>query len=70
MCIRRDDRDEKRARPDLFTDGRVPDIAAAKLALIEPHFDPGGAQGGADSLGGLGVFGRVTKKDGSLAASG
>src|SRR5579863_861379 len=65
--IRRDDGDEKRARPDLLADRCIPRISATQLALVEPYFDAGGAQCGADCLSGLGVFGRIAKEDSSWA---
>jgi hypothetical protein len=52
---------------DLLADRRVPCIAAPKLTLVEPDFDPNGLQARADPLRGLGVLGGVAEKNGSLA---
>jgi hypothetical protein len=65
--MRRDNREEQRARLDLLFDRRVPDIAAAELALIEPDLDPCGAEARADPLCGVRVLGGVADKYGSLA---
>jgi hypothetical protein len=51
-----------------LANGRVPRIAAAKLALIEPHFEPCGPQSRADPPCSVRVFRGVAEKDGSLTA--
>ena len=51
---------------DLLANRRVPCIAAPKLALVEPDFDPSGSQACADPLRGVGVFGGVAEKDGPV----
>ena len=38
------------ARLDLFADHLIPNISAPQLALVEPDFDVGSPQGGADSF--------------------
>jgi len=70
MGIGRYDRDEQRARLDLPANRGVPSITPTKLALVKPHFDACRTQPLADPLSGSGVLGRVTEKDGSLAACG
>jgi hypothetical protein len=40
--VRRDDRHEQATALDLPADQRIPGIASAKLALVEPHLDTRG----------------------------
>jgi len=42
--VARDQRHEQRALVDLPADLPAPGVAAAQLALVEPHLDPGRAQ--------------------------
>src|ERR1700691_3515634 len=60
------DRNEQRAGLDLISDRVVPGIAAAQLALVEPHLDARGAQGLTDALGGRGVLGGVAEEYGVI----
>jgi len=48
---------------DLAANLLVPGITAAKLALVEPHFDAGCAQGRAEALCGLMVLRGIAQKD-------
>ncbi len=64
------DGDKQRAGLYLLPDGRIPAVTAAQLALVEPYLNAGRTQALADSLSGLGVFGRIAEEDASLAASG
>src|SRR5271165_1207950 len=59
------DRDEQVTGFDLSADFRIPGIAAAQFALVEPDLDGSGAQRCADSLRGLVVLRGVTEKDGA-----
>src|ERR1700722_291664 len=58
----RDHRNEQPAVLDLPADHLIPPRATAQLALIEPDFDTGGAQGLANLLRRLGILRGVAEK--------
>ena len=62
LRVRRDDRHKQVTALDLPADQRIPGIASAKLALVEPHLDPRGTQRIAQLLRRVGVLGRVTQE--------
>jgi hypothetical protein len=53
LGMSRDDRDEQAAVVNPLANLPIPGVSAAKLALVEPDFNPGGAQGLANPLGSL-----------------
>src|SRR5260221_722248 len=55
---------EQRARADLAANFFVPTVAAAQLALVEPHFDAETAQRLRDAAGGVGVLACIAEEDG------
>jgi len=62
LCVFGNYGDEERAGQYLAADRRVPRIAAAQLALVEPYLDTGLAQGVAQLQCSLGVLGRVAQE--------
>jgi hypothetical protein len=62
--IRRNDGDEEMAVADLLSDRRIPGVAAAKLARVEPGFHAGIAQRRRQAQCVLGILRRVTDEDG------
>ena len=50
----------QRALPDLPADFSVPRVAAAQLALVEPHLEPGGTQRVVDAPCGVDVLRCIT----------
>jgi hypothetical protein len=63
-------RNEQRAILDLPADGIIPGISTAQFTAVEPHFDAGGAQGGANPLGRARVLRGIAQKYGARAALG
>jgi hypothetical protein len=61
----RDDREEKRTVPYLVTNLLVPNIAASKLALIEPDFDAGRSQGVGETSRRLSILRGIAQENGS-----
>ena len=66
MRVVGNDRDEQRAGLDLPPDRRIPGIAAAQFAAVEPHLDAGIAQRRADARCGGRVLGCVAQENGRL----
>jgi hypothetical protein len=65
LSVLRNHRQEERAVADALLDRRVPGVAAAQLAFVEPHLEPGAAQRIGDAAGSVGVFVRVAQEDGA-----
>src|SRR4029077_10012446 len=68
LCARlgagRDDRQEQFAALDLPSDRRIPGIATAQLALVEPYLDPTLQQRIGNAARRLSVLGRGAQKNG------
>ena len=62
LGVSRNHRDEQLALADLLADRSVPDIPAAKLALIEPNLDAGRTQSLANLLRSLRILRGVAQK--------
>ena len=63
LRVGRDDRHEQRAVLDLPADRRIPRVAAAQRALVEPHLDAHRPQRVADASRGFGVLRCVAQED-------
>ena len=64
LCVGRDDRNEQRAFLDLPPDRRVPRVATAQLALVEPHVEAARARSASQMRRrGVSVLRCVTEKD-------
>jgi len=61
---------KQRTLADLLLDLRIPRVAAAQLALVEPHLHAKGPQPVRDAPRGVGVIARVAQKNSTAGQAG